>query len=353
MTIHNQNSYFAAANSRGGFVSFFDDIFSQSELDRLYIIKGGSGTGKSRLMKELAARAEELGEEVEYFYCSSDPKSLDGVIFANRRIGIIDGTPPHTTEPKLPGCFDSIINLGAFWDASLLRGQKCDIESLCTQKRELYKRAYSYLSVAGDITELYDCMIKSCIRADKLNAWANRLCRRFDSSKRYRERIRLVSGISALGKTRLEGVYDRAQTRFWISDTPHISHFVLKALHEELKQNRVSHTLSFDPLDTQKIDAIYLDDSGTSFITSCDKGVCRAEDNVINTERFFDKKDFGVIRSSARQAIKCASLMVDAASNTMKRIYALHESLEAIYIRAMDFKAKEEYTKLLEKEILG
>ncbi|MBO7148706.1 MAG: hypothetical protein J6V93_02510 [Clostridia bacterium] len=353
MTIHNRNSYFAAANSRGGFISFFDDIFSKNELERLYIIKGGSGTGKSRLMRDIAESAESIGEQVEYFYCSSDPSSLDGVILTDRRIGIIDGTPPHTAEPKLPGCFDFIINLGVFWDASRLVDKKREIKALCAQKSELYKRAYSYLSVAGDITELYDDMIKPYIKTEKLDGWANRFCRRFESTGEYRVRIRLSCGISALGKTRLDGVYDRAKTRYLISDTPHMSHLVLKAVHEKLKEKRVSHTVSYDPLDTRKLDAVYIDDADVSFIPICEGRECLADDFIINAERFFDKNAFRSERVSARQALRCASLMTDAASSTMKKIYALHTSLESVYIQSMDFKAKEEYTKVLISEILG
>ena len=63
-------NYFAAANTAAGFLSWFDDIFDPRSLDYIYIIKGGSGTGKSTLMKKAAAKAELLGAKCEYFYCS-------------------------------------------------------------------------------------------------------------------------------------------------------------------------------------------------------------------------------------------------------------------------------------------
>ena len=39
--------YFAAANSYEGFISFFDNIFNSEKFDRIYVIKGGPGTGKT------------------------------------------------------------------------------------------------------------------------------------------------------------------------------------------------------------------------------------------------------------------------------------------------------------------
>ena len=109
------SDYFAAANSAHGFVSWFDDIFAPETLGRTYILKGGSGTGKSTLMKRAAARCEEAGGEVERFRCSSDAASLDGVIL---RLGgdsaaILDGTAPHLRDPRYPGA--AVCGKRAIW----------------------------------------------------------------------------------------------------------------------------------------------------------------------------------------------------------------------------------------------
>ena len=49
----NNEKYFAAANSYKGFKSYFDRIFAPEQFDRIYIIKGGPGTGKSSIMKNI------------------------------------------------------------------------------------------------------------------------------------------------------------------------------------------------------------------------------------------------------------------------------------------------------------
>ena len=48
---------FAASNSCRGFCNYYGDLFVDSRFDRLYIIKGGPGTGKSHFMKVVARRA--------------------------------------------------------------------------------------------------------------------------------------------------------------------------------------------------------------------------------------------------------------------------------------------------------
>lgn len=111
---------FLAANTPNGFKSVFEPFL---EGKTTYIIKGGPGTGKSGLMKKIAAEAVRRGEFAELIHCSSDPESLDGVYIPSRNVAICDGTAPHTLDPKYPGAAGGIIDLGRFWDPEGAYGQ--------------------------------------------------------------------------------------------------------------------------------------------------------------------------------------------------------------------------------------
>lgn len=348
MKILNNNGYFAAANSRGGFVSFFKEIFRSGELDYLYIIKGGSGTGKSRLMRELASAAEGVGEEVEYFYCSSDPISLDGIIMKGRRVGVIDGTPPHAEEPSLPGCKDEIINLGEFWNGRMLRESRSVITELTERKRLLYKNAYAYLAAAGQASEAAILLTLPAIKRDKLAAWAQRTARRFEKSRSPHEELRLTSGISYMGECDTGTFYNTAQTRFVLNDTAQISPIVLSAIRDALREYGCSTCLSFSPLDTGCLNGLFLKDERVSFTLFGDDRT----DDVINTDRFIDKEIYRENRAKIRFLRKSAAAMIEAACERMRLIYEIHSEVEKIYASAMDFKAKEEYTERLKKAIL-
>ena len=98
--------YFAASNSCRGFCNYYGDVFSEARAPRLYVIKGGPGTGKSHFMKTVARRARTEGYTVTEYACSSDPASLDGILLEREgdpAVGLLDGTPPHVCEPALPG----------------------------------------------------------------------------------------------------------------------------------------------------------------------------------------------------------------------------------------------------------
>ena len=91
MEKENSLKYFLGANTPDGFVSFYENLIDLKGCKHLYIIKGGPGTGKSSMMKQLAAFFAEKGEKIELCPCSSDPDSLDAVIFHGKKTVILDG----------------------------------------------------------------------------------------------------------------------------------------------------------------------------------------------------------------------------------------------------------------------
>ena len=92
-------SYFLGANSYRGFYSLYNDFVYSPMIDRLFIIKGGAGCGKSSFMKTVASAANEAGLDVERIICSGDPDSLDGIFIPGLRIAYVDGTAPHAAVP--------------------------------------------------------------------------------------------------------------------------------------------------------------------------------------------------------------------------------------------------------------
>lgn len=160
--------YFAAANGYTGFRCSFDQIFSPGKYERLYVLKGGPGTGKSSLMKNLAAHFNSKNCEIEKIYCSSDKSSLDGVIImaGERSFAVIDGTAPHERDASLPGARDEIINLGDFWDKDALIRKRKEIETLAHEKKLAYTKAYDFLSLAGNFDAKMRSALTKALRLD-------------------------------------------------------------------------------------------------------------------------------------------------------------------------------------------
>lgn len=135
-----QKHYFACANSAKGFCNLFES--NLAGLQKIFILKGGPGTGKSTLMRTIGEYYRLQGMDTEYVHCSSDPDSLDGVIFRAIGVGIVDGTKPHVIEPKAPGAIEEYVNLGVAWDTDKLATNSTAILELQDKISNCYTDAY-------------------------------------------------------------------------------------------------------------------------------------------------------------------------------------------------------------------
>lgn len=161
--MNNNKKYLASANTSIGFVNKFNFI-NTNKNGFTYILKGGPGTGKSTFMKKVGKYFEEKSYFVEYFYCSSDSDSLDGVRVEN--FSMVDGTAPHVTEATMPQIKESIVNVGDFISKKVIEN-KAQIEKLLNIKQKSFQNAYLYLESLGKIFEEENLNLKHNKNLDK------------------------------------------------------------------------------------------------------------------------------------------------------------------------------------------
>ena len=137
--------YFLGAISPGGFTSLYPELMDRAK--RVYIIKSGPGSGKSSFMRRVAQRIEQNRPDTvpEFIHCSSDPESLDAVVFPSLGAAIVDGTPPHALEPRYPGIVERYLPLCQFTDYTGLETHESRLRALIDQNAACYRRAYLIL----------------------------------------------------------------------------------------------------------------------------------------------------------------------------------------------------------------
>lgn len=164
-------NYFACANSSKGFKNLFDS--NLKDLDKIYILKGGPGTGKSSLMKKIGTAMAKQGVPVEYIHCSSDPDSLDGVVIRSRSVAIVDGTAPHVIEPKAPGAVEEYVNLGVAWDVDKLAKNKDKIQALQKEISSCYPKAYECFGKGLKVHDAWEKIYISNMDFNKANVYTD------------------------------------------------------------------------------------------------------------------------------------------------------------------------------------
>ncbi|HEY8449834.1 MAG TPA: ATPase, partial [Bacillota bacterium] len=81
---------FAGSNSAYGFYSFYEGLLD-GDWRRVFIIKGGPGTGKSTLMRHIAEDLLASGYDIEFLHCSADNESIDGFLAPALGVVMVDG----------------------------------------------------------------------------------------------------------------------------------------------------------------------------------------------------------------------------------------------------------------------
>lgn len=340
------DALFAASNSAEGFKSYYDSVFDRSRLEHLYIIKGGPGTGKSSFMRDVGEYFEGLGRKVAYYKCSSDPDSLDGVII-DFGVAIIDGTAPHSAEPEIAGARDDIIELGAFWDSSMLVERYDEIYALSQMKNEAYDCAYRYLSACGEILRIEKERAAKALKRDKMRASILRILDRVGYGDGFSITPALIDSVGMKGRVRYDS-YDRAADLVYdINDSFSSGTFFLIALIDMAKRYAQRLYVSYDPITPEYPNGVLLFDSKIAFVLK-DRMSATAEpsENVkrINMERFLDFDIMDVQKARYKQNRSLSAEILSLACDAFAEAAKYHFELEEIYRNSMDFPAKERFT---------
>lgn len=141
-----QRCYLAAANTSTGFASFFDYVIKDAE--RVYILKGSPGSGKSTFLRRIGNDLLKAGLDVDFIYSCVDSKSLDGIYIHGINVSFVNGTMPNFIEPKYPGAVERLLDFGNYWDIDYLRKEKDKIKYYYDEIAREYKKFWMHLKNA-------------------------------------------------------------------------------------------------------------------------------------------------------------------------------------------------------------
>ena len=339
-----QDLYFAASNAKSGFYSYFEDCFWRPEIEHLYLVKGGPGTGKSSFLHRVGEEAEKRGYLVEWILCSSDPKSLDGLILqkGDRRIGFCDATSPHAAEPKEPGLREEILNLGQFWDASLLIAHKEELRQLEAQKAEAYRSAYRYLSASGELFSERLARLSPYIRQGEIKKAAEKFAKEIGVGPGFSTRPSVLTAIGMDGVIKLDTFFALAKRRFLIEDCHDSAAYFLEEVGRIAIEKKQPIRLSYDPLLPGRIDGILFEDEGIALQIGKESSYPTER---IRMRRFVDVAGLRAIKGKINYAAQMKRALMGGALESLAEVKAAHFAMEEIYQAAMDFPAKEAYTE--------
>lgn len=349
-----EKHFFLGGNTPKGFYSYYDYLLSQESARKIYCIKGGPGTGKSTLMKKIAAAAVKKGADVELAHCSSDPDSLDGVIIKPAGIAFVDGTSPHIVDPKTPGAVDEILYMGDCWDGDALSRHKDGIIKTNQKIAEQFKRAYVYLAAAK---LLQDDLESICAKSMKGNVHAT-----FEENMIFQEFAEIpiseVKGnVRKLFASAItpKGLINHAETVLGGYKTYILKGYCGNCLMRicDIATNRgfdvEAYYCPFAP--DKRLDHLIIPKLNLAFTVSnkyhfCDKG------EVVDFDEFASKYILEKYKDEREFAASEIDRLIERAVTTIAVAKQYHDELEKYYIPAMDFAKIDALIEKTMKQVL-
>ena len=334
--------FFLGTTTPAGFKGYFEPLRREPGM-QMYLIKSGPGCGKSTLMKRLALKAEQKGEPIQRIHCASDPDSLDGVIFLDKRAAIVDATAPHVLEPDAPGAEEQVVSLYHTLDAASLRAHADEVKHLFAQNAALRSRAARYIASAGSL--LLDSRRAEACSAnfEKVRRYVKRLCTRLlpRTEGTASEELRLLSAITPKGMVFYRGTVEALADRYVVfrDDYGAVSRLLLELIRAEALARGyhiITCPCAMHPED--QIDHIFIPALRLAFLTdNLWHPIQLPGVQAVRCTRFVDRENLSGFRARLRFNDRAASELIDQAVALMAQAKNCHDELETYYRAAVDF----------------
>jgi len=319
--------------------------------NKVYVLKGGPGTGKSSFLKRVAKSISEEGIETHYIHCSSDPHSLDGVYFPKLKCAFVDGTSPHVIDLVYPAAVDSIIYFGEFWDEEKISANKKEIIILNDEVKNHFSKAYKYLSSAKHLLNDTYATAYNYLNLDKLSKYAHNFVNKYLKPLNKKSIItkRFLQGITPEGIISFDSdLSNKSSKTFVIKDLYHLTPILLTEIRDIAASRGLDIDVYYHPMAPETdIDALYFPEYNISVITSVgyypyDNEYYRC----IHMKRFVNTDELKRQKIRLRFNMKAYESLIEEAVKSLKEAKNLHDKLETYYTPYMDFKSIEKLSDI-------
>ncbi len=352
--------YFTCANSAQGFVNYFPSTLE--EMERIFILKGGPGTGKSTLMRKIGEHFRNAGQRTEYIHCSSDAKSLDGVVLRDKKIAVVDGTAPHVIEPRVPGAVEEYVNLGVAWEHEKLYPYKEEILRLQGQIKERYDQIYSLFREAKEIHDRWEKIYLDNVDFKALDAIAQDLTASIlngikPKSKAGAKTHRFFGAMTPEGSVHyIEGLTADCQVRYFIKGRPGTGKSTLmRKLASAAVQLGLDAEIYHCSFDVKSLDMVVLRELKVCvFDATAPHELFPARDTDVILDLYetavtpeTDEKNQEQLEEISQEY----ETRMAKARALLGEIQEIHDAMEKIYIHAVDFTVTDQICEDLIAEI--
>lgn len=352
--------FFVCGNTAKGFCNLF--CTNIQILNKLFILKGGPGTGKSTLMKKIGKEMELLQYDIEYIHCPSAPDSLDGVLIPKLGVGIVDGTAPHVIEPTVPGAIEEYVNLGVSWDTDKLAAHIPEIKNIQNNIQQCYEKAYSEFAKALQIHDEWEKIYITNMNFHKANQLSAKVTNTLLSGTHFNKtssiKHRFLGASTPYGAIDfVENITENIEKRYFIKGRPGSGKStLLKKILERAQSSGVNVEVYHCGFDPDSLDMLLLPELNLCIFDSTaphEYFPSRDGDFVIDMyEELINGNTDEIYKTELGDIKKRYKLYINEGIAYLAKAKEYHDKLEKYYIEATDYNIvdkihKEIYDKII------
>ncbi len=333
---------FPGSNTPIGFYSFYKQ--GLKDMERVFVLKGGPGTGKSTLMRKIAYNMSERGYDIELWQCSSDNDSIDGTIIPALSIAIVDGTAPHVVDPVYPGAVDEIVNLGNHWNQELLRQHKDEIKELTQNISACFAEAYVCLKHSKEIYDMWCKENGSQLQPQEIELMADEIIGDIFHDELPKVRHFFASAITPAGWVGYNQELSAGCKRRYVlqANSAQNVHMVLDRIAQAALDKGHDLDMYHSAMEPEYLEMLVLPNLQIALVDGNAVGLEAGFGDVLVDLR---KEEDAPENSNSKELEGQWQGLLEEAKLHIAGAKSLHNKLESYYIKAMDFEGIDQVAK--------